>query len=46
MQITAPLHVADLDRPRVLYLADDRKQARLDRVWPTLTSAPAIAEIG
>jgi transposase len=31
--------VADLDRPRVLYLADDRKQASLDGFWPTLTPA-------
>ena len=31
--------VADLDRSRVLYLADDRKQASLDGFWPTLTPA-------
>jgi transposase len=31
--------VADLERPRVLYLADDRKQASLDGFWPTLTPA-------
>jgi len=31
--------VADLDRSRVLYLADDRKQASLDAFWPTLTPA-------
>ena len=28
---------ADLERSRVLYLADDRKQASLDGFWPTLT---------
>src|SRR5215467_2941865 len=28
-----------LDRSRVLYLADDRKQASLDAFWPTLTPA-------
>ena len=31
--------VADLERPRVLYLADDRKQTSLDKFWPTLTPA-------
>ena len=31
--------VADLDRSRVLYLADDRKQESLDGFWPTLTPA-------
>ena len=31
--------VADLERSRVLYLADDRKQASLDGFWPTLTPA-------
>jgi transposase len=30
--------VADLDRSRVLYLADDRKQESLDGFWATLTS--------
>jgi transposase len=29
--------VADLDRSRVLYLADDRKQESLDGVWATLS---------
>jgi len=29
--------VADLDRNRVLYVADDRKQDSLDGFWPTLT---------
>jgi transposase len=29
--------VADLDRSRVLYLADDRKQESLDGFWATLT---------
>ncbi len=31
--------VADLDRSRVLYLADDRKQESLDGFWATLTPA-------
>lgn len=31
--------VADLDRKRVLYVADDRKQDSLDGFWPTLTPA-------
>jgi transposase len=31
--------VADLDRTRVLYLADDRKQESLDGFWGTLTPA-------
>jgi transposase len=31
--------VADLDRNRVLYVADDRKQESLDGFWPTLTPA-------
>ena len=31
--------VPDLDRPRLLYLADERKQASLDGFWPTLTPA-------
>jgi len=31
--------VADLDRTRVLYVADDRKQESLDGFWPTLTPA-------
>jgi transposase len=31
--------VADLDRNRVLYLAEDRKQASLDGFWDTLTPA-------
>ncbi|HSE57192.1 MAG TPA: ISL3 family transposase [Nitrospiraceae bacterium] len=31
--------VADLERSRVLYLADDRKQESLDRFWATLTPA-------
>ncbi len=31
--------VADLDRSRVLYLAEDRKQESLDGFWPTLTPA-------
>ena len=31
--------VADLDRNRVLYVADDRKQDSLDGFWPTLTPA-------
>ena len=31
--------VADLEQSRVLYLADDRKQASLDGFWPTLTAA-------
>ena len=31
--------VADLERSRVLYLADDRKQESLDSFWPTLTPA-------
>ena len=31
--------VADLDRGRVLYLADDRKQESLDGFWETLTPA-------
>jgi transposase len=31
--------VADLEQSRVLYLADDRKQASLDGFWPTLTPA-------
>lgn len=31
--------VADLDRGRVLHLADDRKQESLDGFWPTLTAA-------
>jgi len=31
--------VADLDRSRVLYLADDRKQESLDGFWGTLTPA-------
>jgi transposase len=31
--------VADLERHRVLYLADDRQQASLDGFWPTLTPA-------
>ena len=31
--------VADLDRSRVLYLAEDRKQESLDGFWPTLTAA-------
>jgi transposase len=31
--------VADLERSRVLYLADDRKQESLDGFWPTLTPA-------
>jgi len=31
--------VADLDRSRVLYLAEDRKQESLDGFWATLTSA-------
>ena len=31
--------VADLDQSRVLYMADDRKQASLDSFWPTLTPA-------
>ena len=30
--------VADLERSRVLYLADDRKQESLDGFWPTLTA--------
>ena len=30
--------VADLDRSRVLYLAEDRKQASLDGFWATLTT--------
>src|SRR5215831_16275175 len=29
--------VADLDRNRVLYVSDDRKQESLDGFWPTLT---------
>src|SRR5262249_62339711 len=28
--------VADLERDRVLYVADDRKQDSLDGFWPTL----------
>jgi transposase len=40
--------VADLERSRVLHLADDRKPESLDGFWPTLTPAqrdgiPAIA---
>jgi transposase len=31
--------VADLDRSRVLYLAEDRKQESLDAFWTTLTPA-------
>ena len=31
--------VADLDRSRVLYLAEDRKEESLDGFWPTLTPA-------
>jgi transposase len=31
--------VADLDRSRVLYLAEDRKQESLDEFWQTLTPA-------
>ena len=31
--------VADLERSRVLYLAEDRKQESLDRFWTTLTPA-------
>ena len=31
--------VADLEQSRVLYVADDRKQASLDGFWPTLTPA-------
>src|SRR5215467_5343802 len=31
--------VADLDRSRVVYVADDRKQGSLDAFWPTLTPA-------
>ncbi len=31
--------VADLDRSRVLYLAEDRKQESLDGFWATLTPA-------
>jgi transposase len=31
--------VADLERSRVLYLAEDHKQASLDGFWPPLTSA-------
>jgi transposase len=31
--------VADLEKSRVLYLADDRKQESLDGFWPTLTPA-------
>jgi transposase len=31
--------VADLDRSRVLYLAEDRKQESLDEFWVTLTPA-------
>jgi transposase len=31
--------VADLDRGRVLHLADDRKPESLDGFWPTLTAA-------
>jgi transposase len=31
--------VVDLERHRVLYLADDRKQESLDGFWPTLTPA-------
>ncbi|MGA9523581.1 MAG: ISL3 family transposase [Myxococcaceae bacterium] len=31
--------VADLERNRVLYLADDRKQESLDGFWATLTAA-------
>jgi transposase len=31
--------VADLDRGRVLYLADDRKQESIDSFWQTLTPA-------
>ena len=31
--------VPDLDRPRLLYLADEHKQASLDGFWPTLTPA-------
>src|SRR5512136_2123995 len=29
--------VNDLDRSRVLYVAEDRKQSSLDGFWPTLT---------
>ncbi len=31
--------VNDLDRPRVLYVAEDRKQSSLDGFWETLTEA-------
>lgn len=31
--------VADLDRSRVLYLAEDRKEESLDGFWPTLSPA-------
>lgn len=31
--------VNDLDRSRVLYVAEDRKQSSLDGFWPTLTPA-------
>src|SRR5436853_4084625 len=30
--------VNDLDRSRVLYVAEDRKQSSLDGFWPTLTA--------
>ena len=33
--------VADLDRSRVLYLADDRKQESLERFWATLVCYPS-----
>ena len=46
MQITGATPRGRSRPARVLYLADDRKQASLDGVWPTLTSALAIAEIG
>jgi transposase len=33
--------VNDLERGRVLYVAEDRKQSSLDGFWPTLTKAKA-----